>query len=178
MDNRPAAKIVDDVLSRSKELPSLTDCQTCGCGRPWDDHGVKGLKTKGKKPKAKKAKMESRPLFIIQGKKARPVMERHWILSLGIDLNSEEFEEVDPVEAKEKIIAKLEAKKPEVARLLPGGIDKFIEVIDELHMCADEEESIDFVLQMLYDWADENSVWVGNDNGGPQSYSRTGSIDL
>jgi len=41
-------------------------------------------------------------------------------------------------------------------------VDKFQEIIDEFNMLDSypEPDEVDYVMNMLYDWADDNNVWI------------------
>jgi hypothetical protein len=107
------------------------------------------------------------------------IVERNWVLYLDIDISGPEFEDADPEDAKAKIIEKLELKRQEVnAKLTPHAAARYEDLINEFQMADDDSDSVDYVLQMLYDWADENGVWVGSNQGEGGHYSEHGTIEL
>lgn len=170
---RPAEQVVDQVLSEELRGDYIVDCSTCGCNRPRFAHGAKGLRFR----RLRRRRLESRPFFKVSGKQV--IVERDWAAYLDIDISGAEFEDVDPEEAKAKIIEKLGLKRQEIGQVVsPNAAARYEDLINEFQAADDDEESIDYVLQMLYDWADENGVWVGSkgDTGG--HYSERGSIEL
>jgi hypothetical protein len=109
-------------------------------------------------------------------------------MSLGVDLNSEEFSALeDDYEAtKALLLQKLRTKLPEVnakvGRVHPDSFRRYEDIVDEIEMADADEESLNYVIEMLYDWADEYSVWTGigkEDEDEPKGvFSKRGTIEL
>ena len=96
---------------------------------------------------------------------AARLLERNWLVNLGIDVN--EFEEdISGREAAKIVVQRLEAKRNEVAAKIgeeaameyDGIVDAFK---DEAADPQSTTGSFDSAMQELYDFADARSIWVG-----------------
>ena len=97
--------------------------------------------------------------FIDEGKKK--LNERNWVCKIDLKDIWDEAEELgDEVSKKsvEKIIERLKACQ------LYSTSSKLQEIVGEFEMIKDDEDltldEVNYVMEMLWDWADENGVWI------------------
>lgn len=86
----------------------------------------------------------------------------NWIIKLDLsDIWNKYQDDEDYDEFKEALIPALEEKVEEVVDKLGDDVGmEFEDMIEEIKN-ADDEEEFDYIWQDLYDWADENMVWLG-----------------
>ena len=86
----------------------------------------------------------------------------NWIIKLDLsDIWNKYQDDEDYDEFKEALIPALEAKVEEVVDKLGDDVGmEFEDIIEEIRN-ADDEEEFDYIWQDLYDWGDENMVWLG-----------------
>lgn len=114
------------------------------------------------------------------GLKETQLLERNWRFGLDIDLGSPEFEDVDPGEARRLVVERLRRKMNDVSKLEAYAKSQYEDIIDEFEMLNDEadEDEFNYVMQRLYDWADDNEIWVGTLTKGTGPKSEQGTIEL
>ena len=87
----------------------------------------------------------------------------NWKVQIDVADLWEKYQDDEDFEAfKEALIPRFEDKVDEVSEKL--GEDAAIEFdnfIEQLNYNADDVEEFDYIWQDLYDWADENLVWLG-----------------
>jgi hypothetical protein len=87
-----------------------------------------------------------------------------WRFNINIGPLIREYEESEDTEAFRNGMIELLNTKPEDINLFAGADEasKFQNIIDEFNMLdpVPEADELDHVMEMLYDWADDNDVWV------------------
>jgi len=87
-----------------------------------------------------------------------------WKFRIDIsDLVSNYDKDEDTAQFREGIIEILNQKIEDIGILRSDDeVDRFQGIIDEFNMLDPDPgaEELDYVMAMLYDWADENDVWV------------------
>lgn len=110
------------------------------------------------------------------------LFERNWLMGLGVDLSSAEYEDLAFEEIRDAVVAKLKAKEQEVGqhrRIPRSAFEEYKAIVSDMSHTSDEEE-FDSYMNDLYDWADRESVWMGEltpgDGGGYKG--EQGTIEL
>jgi len=87
-----------------------------------------------------------------------------WRFTIDIEDITEDYNEnEDAEEYKKSIIQRLQSKVDDIQ--IHAGEDEalnFENIIEEFQMLDEnpEPDEVDYVLNMLYDWADDNNVWI------------------
>ena len=87
-----------------------------------------------------------------------------WRFTIDIEDITEDYNEnEDAEEYKKSIIQRLQSKVDDIQ--IHVGEDEalnFENIIEEFQMLDEnpEPDEVDYVLNMLYDWADDNNVWI------------------
>lgn len=82
-------------------------------------------------------------------------------------LLSDYDENEDPGDFKNKMVELLNSKYDDLSSFLEEySLMEFENVIDEFRMLDEDcdEEEVDYALNMLYDWADDNNIWLDSFN--------------
>jgi len=121
--------------------------------------GGKGNLANFKGKKAPPFKKEGRLKATIEN--AKRFNEKNWKVSIDV---KDEFEELGSKEELDKgLVKKLVGKILSFkSKIKQAGLDAedFADKVDELSN-QDTIEEFDYAWQDLYDWADENDVWLG-----------------
>ena len=89
--------------------------------------------------------------------------EKKWQATIDITPAMKAWEDnEDAGKFKQILINVLENNLDKLANIVDADALYELEtrVLDELNMIDDEPDEIDYVLQELYDWADDYNVWV------------------
>jgi hypothetical protein len=87
----------------------------------------------------------------------------NWVVKLDVvDIWEKYQDDEDFEEFKEALVPALKDKQDEVQEKLGDeAAMEFEDLISQIEYNADDVEEFDYIWQDLYDWGDENMVWLG-----------------
>jgi hypothetical protein len=87
----------------------------------------------------------------------------NWVVKLDVvDIWEKYQDDEDFEEFKEALVPALKDKQQEVQEKLGDeAAMEFEDLISQIEYNADDVEEFDYIWQDLYDWGDENMVWLG-----------------
>jgi hypothetical protein len=85
-----------------------------------------------------------------------------WIFQINISNLINEYNENNDINNFKVNLVNLLSSRISDINLFAGkeGLEKFENIIEKLKKAPDDVEKIDKCLDELYDWADENNVWI------------------